>query len=98
MLFILWLGLLVWGVVVLDFGISFRRSFRLMSGRHYPGRRSLRFVFLVMALGWPLWILRELHRLPRTLAAALLILGVASGGFAAFVLMRRWMDDPSVLD
>lgn len=87
MILVMWLGLFAWSLVFADFLTAFTRR-----------RSSVRFVFVTASLGWPICLLRELHRLHRNFAAILILLGICGGLAAATILIARWVANPRVLD
>lgn len=80
-------GVLAWLIVLANFGRAYWRR-----------RSTVRFIFCVMSLGWPLWLLRELRWLPRNITWPLALLGVSAGLACAYLLIIRWLNDPHVLD
>jgi len=86
-MFFLGTGVLAWTIVVWNFGLAVLRR-----------RSSVRLVFVCMSLGWPLWLLRELHLLKNWLAVPLLMSGIASGVLSAVLLVTRWVNNPRVIE
>lgn len=81
------LGLLAWALVLWNFCLAF-----------YRRRSTVRFVFICMAMGWPVLLCRELHWLSRSAAIFFVVLGVSAGLASAIILLTRWVTDPRVLD
>lgn len=80
------LGLFAWCLALLDVGAAF--AFR-------PS--SVRAVFLIMGLGWPVAFLRELTWMRRDQVGPFLVLGVCGGLTSSFILVKRWLANPGVL-
>lgn len=81
------LGLLPWVFVMLDFTLAWLRR-----------RSTIRTIFVVMATGWPAFILREMHLMHNGAAIWVLSAGMAAGVGCAFILLKRWVNNPGVLD
>lgn len=81
------IGILAWALVLINFALAFARR-----------RTTVRFVFICMASGWPILLLRELHALSRPLAGGFILLGICAGLASAHILIVRWVSDPRVLD
>lgn len=81
------IGLLAWALVLSNFVVSF-----------YRRRSTVRFVFVAMASGWPVLLLREMHLLPRWAATVFIAVGICGGLASAHILVTRWLNDPRVLE
>lgn len=87
MMFFLGAGVLAWALVVWNFGLALARR-----------RSPVRAVFVLMSLGWPLWLLRELRVIRGWLALPLLMAGVVAGILCAVLLVTRWVNNPRVIE